>query len=303
MRVTSAWRKLGGGLWTTAVMVFAAGQICAASQTSSRPQPSQSARPSGDVQLKEQFEAAMVAYREGRHSDALTTLQRLLGVLPDSPDVNELAGLAFAASGQHEMANAHLAKAVRLAPDIAPWRTALAVNLLKLGRKSDAERQFRKVVEMTPDDYDANHNLGEFYIQNGRLSAAIPYLTRAQQLRPAEYDNGYDLALALVQVGRFDDARQQVLSLVKSGDKAELHSLLGHIEEKAGNYIAAAREYEKAAHMDPSEDNIFAWGAELLLHQTFDPAMAVFRAGLERFPQSARLHLGRHCAVRQRTGG
>jgi tetratricopeptide (TPR) repeat protein len=291
MRGTSAWRKLGGWLWTTAAMVFAAGQIYAASQTSP-PQPSQSVRPSADVQLKEQFESAMAAYRERRYSDALTTLQRLLRVLPDTPDVNELAGLAFAASGQHEIANAHLAKAVRLAPDIASWRTALAVNLLKLGRKSDAELQFRKVVEMKPDDYDANHNVGEFYIQIGRLNDAISYLRRAQQLRPNEYGNGYDLALALVQVGRFDDARQQVLSLIESNDKAELHSLLGHIEEKTGNYMAAAREYERAAHMDPSEDNIFAWGAELLLHQTFDPAMAVFQAGIDRFPQSARLQLG-----------
>jgi tetratricopeptide (TPR) repeat protein len=292
MRALLAWRRLAGWLGTTAVMVCAAGPVCAASQTPSRPQPSQSVRPPAADQLKQQFESAMVAYREGRHSDALTTLQRLLRVLPDSPDVNELAGLVFAASGQHETANPYLAKAVRLAPDAAPWRTALAVNLLKLGRKSDAELQFRKVVAMRPDDYDASHNLGEFYVQIGRLSDAIPYLTRAQQLRPAAYDNGYDLALALVQVGRFDEARQQVLRLVESEDKAELHSLLGHIEEKAGNYIAAAREYERAAHLDPSEENIFAWGAELLLHQTFDPAMAVFRAGLERFPQSARLHLG-----------
>jgi tetratricopeptide (TPR) repeat protein len=234
----------------------------------------------------------MAAYQAGRYPEALTTLQRLLRTHPESPDSNELTGLAFAAMGQREHANPYLTKAVRLAPAIAAWRTALAINLVELHRNADAEIQFRRVVEMSPDDYDAAHNLGEFYVHTGRLRDAISYLSRARELRPANYNNGYDLALALVQVGDLDRARRQVLALILLEDKAELHSLLGTIEEKDRNYLAAAREHEQAARMDPSEGNIFAWGAELLLHQTFDPAIAVFEAGIDRFPHSARMQLG-----------
>lgn len=234
----------------------------------------------------------MAAYQDGRYSEALSVLQRLLGSSPENPDINELAGLVFAATGQNDLANRYLATAVRLAPNVHAWRTALAVNLMRLHRDTDAELQFRKVVEMRPEDYDAHHNLGEFYIQTGNIAQAIPYLSRAQELRPAEYNNGYDLALAYEKVGDLDHARRQVLALMKIDDRAELHSLLGEIEENDKNYTAAAREYEKAARMDPSERNIFAWGAELLLHQTFDPAIAVFQAGIERFPKSARLRLG-----------
>jgi len=249
MPLTWAGLSRRGTFLKTAALVCTACQLCVAAQT---PPPA----PADD--LKQQFQSAIAAYQAGRHAEALETLQRLLRAVPESPDVNELAGLVLAATGQHDRAHPYLVKAVRLAPD----------------------------------NYEANHNLGAFYIQAGKLRDAIPYLARAQELRPTDYNNGYDLALAYVQTGDLAQARRQVLTLMKLGDKAELHSLLGDIEEKNKNYIVAAREYETAARMDPSDRNIFAWGAELLLHQTFDPAMAVFQAGLQRFPQSVRLHLG-----------
>jgi tetratricopeptide (TPR) repeat protein len=64
------------------------------------------------------------------------------------------------------------------------------------------------------------------------------------------------------------------------------------IEEKSKNYLASAAQFEKAAHMDPSENNIFEWGTELLLHQTFEPAIEVFKAGLARYPQSSQMKIG-----------
>jgi len=210
---------------------------------------------------------------------------------PNNSDVNELAGLVQVSMGQDDKAHSYLAKAVRLNPNVAEWRTTLAVNLLKLHRNGEAEAQFRKAVGLEPTNYDTNHNLGEFYIQTGNLMAAIPYLRRAQRLNPNSYSNGYDLALACEQTGELDQARRQLQSLIKINDRAELHNLLAEVEEKSRNYLASAGEYEKAARMDPSESNIFDWGAELLLHQTFEPALAVFKAGLERLPQSTRLQL------------
>jgi tetratricopeptide (TPR) repeat protein len=292
MPLARAWVGCCGTLLKSAVITCAAAQLCAAAQTALSSHPSQSALSASDSPAKQQFESAMAAYQQGRYPEALNTLQQLLRSNPDSPDVNELAGLVLAATGQNDRANPYLAKAVRLAPTIVAWSTALAVNLLKLHRNAEAEHQFRNVVEISPRDYDANHNLGEFYIQSGNLREAIRYLIRAQEIRPADYNNSYDLALAWEQVGDLDQARRHVLALISVHDTAELHSLLGEIEEKSKNYIAAAREYEKAAHMEPSEGNMFAWGAELLLHQTFDPAIAVFQAGINRFPQAARLHLG-----------
>jgi tetratricopeptide (TPR) repeat protein len=44
--------------------------------------------------------------------------------------------------------------------------------------------------------------------------------------------------------------------------------------------------------MDPTEDNLFDWGTELLLHRTYEPAIDVFRAASQRYPNSPRLMIG-----------
>jgi len=91
-----------------------------------------------------------------------------------------------------------------------------------------------------------------------------------------------------------------VAALLKQKDTAELHSLLGEIQEKNRNFVAAEHEYETAAHMDASESNLFDWGSELLLHRTLDPAVEVFERGTERYGQSQRLAIGLGMALYSR---
>ena len=98
--------------------------------------------------------------------------------------------------------------------------------------------------------------------------------------------------MALDQAGKLDEARQQLEHLISSHHSAELYSLLGEVEEKSRNYLSAAAHYEQAARAEPSEQNILNWGAELVLHQTFAPAIEVFKAGMQRFPESAQLNDG-----------
>ena len=171
---------------------------------------------------------------------------------PDSFEINELLGLVFVAEGDDDKANPFLAKAVRLRPDLTEARTNLATNLLRLHRNAQAELQFKKVVQIEPQSYAANHNLGECYIQTGRLTDAIVFLKRAREINPKAESNGYDLALAYARNGNLDKARTEIQALLRSNDSAELHSLLGEIEEKSKNYLAAAEQYEQAVRMDPS---------------------------------------------------
>ena len=159
-------------------------------------------------------------------------------------------------------------------------------------QSSEVEGALKQAVAQRPDSFEANHRLGEFYLQSGRLKAGIPYLEKAQRVNPAHYVNGYDLALAYLETGDLSDASRQIRELLGRQNTAELHNLLGETEEKAGNYVVAANEFQVAAHMDPSEKNIFDWGNELLLHRGYEPAVKVFSTGVERFPQSAMLHIG-----------
>lgn len=242
--------------------------------------------------LDPEFKEAVANYEAGKLSDASAQLEKIVREAPESFEVQELLGLVYAAQALNDKANEHLEKAVHLRPDSASARTNYGNNLLSLGKLALAEQQFEKAVALAPRDYDANHNLGEFYARSNKVAEALPLLERAQQIDPSSYDNGYDLALAYFLTGRTAEERKLIHDLSGRKDTAELHNLLGEVEEKDGNYVGAANEFQVAAHMDPSESNIFDWGCELLLHRTLEPAIEVFRQGTNRFSDSPRMAIG-----------
>jgi len=246
------------------------------------------------------FQAAVSQYNSGHYADAANQLEELVRQVPQSFDVHELLGMVYAAESQESKANDHLAKAVRLKPESAEARTNLATNLVHMGKVATAEIEFKKAVELDPKSYDTNHNLGEIYLAAGKLNDAVPYLETAQKINSAAYDNGYDLALAYEKTGKLDDGRNLVQDLLKQKDTAELHNVLGEIEEKDGKFVAAENQYETAAHMDPSESNLFDWGSELLVHRTLDPAVNVFQSAAEHYPNSPRLAIGLGMALYSR---
>jgi tetratricopeptide (TPR) repeat protein len=258
------------------------------------PLPSRSAAQTKapDNDLNRQFQAAVAQYDAGDFAEAAVQLEKLLPSVPQSFEVHELLGLVYSAQSQDAKANEHLEKAVRLNPNSAAARTNLAANLSRLGKLGPAEEQFRKAAQLEPENFDANHNLGEVYVRAGKIAEATPFLEKAQRIDPSSYDNGYDLSLAYVLTGHTKDARELIHTLLQQKNTAELHNLLAEVEEKDGNFVTAANEFEVAAHMDPSESNLFDWASELLVHRTLEPSIEIFRQATERYPQSSRLAIG-----------
>jgi len=246
----------------------------------------------GQNALTHEFQAAVQHYNSGQYREAVTELENLARQVPSSFEVHELLGLAYAAESKNQEANPHFEKAVLLKPNSSAARANLAVNLARLGKEHAAELEFKKAIAISPRDYEANHDFGEFYAQQGKIAAAVRYLENAQRAKPDSYGNGYDLALAYEKTGRLAPARRELQALLKQRDAAELHNLLGEVEEKSGNYVAAANEYQRAAQMHPSKSNIFDWGSEFLLHHTWNAAVVVFSQGVRRYPNSAPLAVG-----------
>ena len=251
------------------------------------------AQPNGQSRdLEQSFQTAVADYNAGHFAQAASKLETLLPRAPNSFDVHELLGLVYSAESQDAKATEHLQKAVSLNPASAAARTNLAANLVRRKKLDLAEFQFAKAVELEPNNFDANHDLGELYIQRGKLQQAAESLATAQKIKPGSYDNGYDLARAYLLTRQTNEARETIGSLIAKKNTAELHNLLAEVEEKEGKFVAAANEYETAAHMEPSESNLFDWGSELLVHRTLDPSVEVFQKATELYPKSARLAVG-----------
>jgi tetratricopeptide (TPR) repeat protein len=89
-------------------------------------------------------------------------------------------------------------------------------------------------------------------------------------------------------------------ALEKEPNRADLHHSLADIEEKLDDPLVAVKEYQTAAKLNPSEPNLFDWGAELLLHRALEPASEVFTRGSSLFPGSVRMLLGLGVALYDR---
>jgi tetratricopeptide (TPR) repeat protein len=79
--------------------------------------------------------------------------------------------------------------------------------------------------------------------------------------------------------------------------EAEAHRLKGESNERGGDPLGAVREFELAVELDPSEQNYFEWGTELLLHRAVSPAVVVLKKGTLAHPNSARMLAGLGAAL------
>ncbi len=152
-----------------------------------------------------------------------------------------------------------------------------------------SERRLRAALAGAPGSFAANHRLGEFYLQTGRYHESLPLLQAAYQIDPANDGNERDLALAYEQTGDLKQAREHIQNLLNRNSTADLHRMAGELDEKLSNPLAAAKEYQQAVNLDPTEQNYFAWGSELLVHRAVWQAAEVFRNGVKAHPKSARL--------------
>jgi tetratricopeptide (TPR) repeat protein len=171
------------------------------------------------------------------------------------------------------------------------------------GRNSDPsarsreEESLRKTADREPDNFEANGRLGKLLVDDGKAHEALIYLERASRLNPGDYENTYALAFAYAGTRQYERARIEAQSLLTQQNKAveqqaEVYRLLGDVYEKLGQPLDAVREYQRAAELNPDESNLFDWGADLLLHRAYEPALEVFTKGNRLFPRSARILAG-----------
>jgi tetratricopeptide (TPR) repeat protein len=154
---------------------------------------------------------------------------------------------------------------------------------------NESESHLRAALAGAPGSFEANHQLGEYYLHTGRYPLSVPLLQAAYRIDPANRGNEYDLARAYEETGDFPQSHDHLEKLLAHQDDAGLHRLLGELDEKMGDPLAAVHEDEQAVRLDPSEQNYFAWGSELLLHRAVWQAAEVFKNGAKAYPNSARM--------------
>jgi tetratricopeptide (TPR) repeat protein len=154
------------------------------------------------------------------------------------------------------------------------------------------EPELTKNVTANPNNAEANRQLGEFYLAHGLNDQAILYFERARQIEPINLRAIFDLSEALLISGRFDAAREQLSAVPQGAKNVRFHRLLAKVEEGLGHFLEASGEYQIAFERDPSEENSFGIGYELVLAGRPSDATSAFGAGLKTHPLSVTLLIG-----------
>jgi tetratricopeptide (TPR) repeat protein len=235
------------------------------------------------------YEWARVLHELNRPAEAQNVLRQLTPPRDASLTAQfyTLSGAVAEQSGDREGASRFYARAYELTP--GAFETYLALVRTSIGEGNSV----RLPPVPAPLSAEQHFTLGLAFASSGDYAQAVPEFEQTLQLEPTSYSTTYNLAWAYKQAGKAQLAIKLIERAITLQPKGELYNLLGSLEEEAGHYVDAIRQYQKAVEMEPANEQFyFDLGAEYLIHFTFEPALEVFHVGTQKFPSSARQHIG-----------
>lgn len=247
--------------------------------------------------MEREFQAAMAAEDRGDLQQAESLLTTLHNQHPGIFAVDESLGLLIASRGDAARALPLLQEAVHEQPSSDAAHANLGAALYALHRNQSALHEFLDAVHINPRNFSAQQSLGRLWMDDHKPDEAAKAFQAALQLRPQDTDLQLDCVTALLAANHVDEAKQVLSAFPEASQSARAQSLLAQIDEKQGRFNSAGEHFARAAQLDPSEENAWQMGYELLRHWTFEPAIVEFQAASARFPNSKRLRLGLGAAL------
>ncbi|HUY13291.1 MAG TPA: tetratricopeptide repeat protein [Terriglobia bacterium] len=235
---------------------------------------------------------ASIALGLGNRRVAARDMEEALAVDPQNPGLRLATGLAETEAGRWNTAIQTLAPVFDSTHDPS---AGLALLRAQTAAHQDASRTLAELDGLSfppAQDVAFRVEMGRILVQAGMEGQAASEFQRAARESPLRADLFYDLALAQFDAGQIGAALASAQRAKSSADSGAVESLLGDIDEKRGDSLAAVHSYQAAVRLEPGNEQYYmALGLELLRHQTYKPAAAVFRDAAQRFPRSARARI------------
>ena len=108
--------------------------------------------------------------------------ERTLKYVPDSPELHNNLGIAYAEAGRKEEAITSYKKAIVLNPDYAMAYFNLGNAYSSLGNRPEAITSYKKAIELNPGYAKAYYNLATIYYEEKQYELALDYYRKAMEL-------------------------------------------------------------------------------------------------------------------------
>ena len=242
----------------------------------------------------EELQRALALYEGGKFSAACPPLVQLAARYTSDARVQTAAGMCLLESDNLKDGVPYLQRAMTLHPaDLAVTRN-LGIALLRLGRPNEAVPLLEIVTQQAPTESSGWISLAQASRASGDSQRALQAYEHAFRLlasrEPDELPNLlYDWAATLLAANRPQEALEILGRIPGSATDATVVELRAEVLEKLGQFAPALADFRRAAEQQPTEQNLLAYGEDLLRHWTFSAAAEIFNYGVKRYPESVRL--------------
>jgi tetratricopeptide (TPR) repeat protein len=217
-------------------------------------------------------------------------LETVVRLDPSNGTAQYLLGAMLLKADDPHRAIGHFEAALRANPRNYQGLMSLLTCQLALGQQAEAKQSAEKINLLLGPRDPRLLQLGVLLADRGAYVLAIPVFRRVLEETPGSYEAAYNLVLAFFLTDDTQQAEAALKRLLVQHDEAELHDLLGEVYEKRERYREAGPEFQKAATMEPgNEDYRFNYGLVLIEFGAFHPAVEVLTQATKDFPNSGRM--------------
>ncbi|MBI2877985.1 MAG: tetratricopeptide repeat protein [Candidatus Tectomicrobia bacterium] len=220
---------------------------------------------SEEAQYLRSLQTGKELYSRGEHEKAMEELKQAVTLQPNLAEAHFLLGIIYARMGKNDLARERFARVVELEPDHVQSHNNLGVIYQSIGLVDLAQEEFRKAIQIDPGYEPAIVNLARLYLSLAarqyedliKLKPDDPEITRLYRrilaLDPASPKAHYSLARLLIEEGKEAEALEELRQAERLDPAYGPIRLYqeGRSQEKAGNYLEAAKEYRLALQLRP----------------------------------------------------
>ncbi len=224
---------------------------------------------------------AIAKQQAGDLEGAAKGYREFLKLHPEATAIHSNLGASLAGLGQFEEAIREYKIALKQSPSLPGVRLNLALAYYKTGRLGDAVDELVRVHKESPENSQATLLLADCYFRMGENKDVIRVLEAEEKKHTEDLAIAYLLGTALIRDGQASQGQVLVDRILRNGDSAEAHLMLGTAKIQAADFAGARDELAKALALNPNLP-----GAHVLYAHTLqvtsspDDALKEFQAEL-----------------------
>ncbi len=241
------------------------------------------------------FARAIHSQQSGDLEAAIQAYRDFLREHPQSIEALSNLGAVYSRLGRYAEAIEQYKRAMELDSQNPAIRFNLGLAYYKSVQLPEAAAELVRVVAAQPGNKSATLLLADCYLRMGENKKVIGTLSPFQAAHGADRTFLYLLGTALIRDHQTEKGQVLVDKILRDGDSAEAHLLIGTAQLMALDSPGALKEFARAVELNPELPSVHAfYGRALLDTGNRDRAMEAFRRELELYPNDfdSNLYLG-----------